>query len=131
MKKLFAIILATLYVFTSSGATIELHYCMGKLTDQTFMGNESNMCSKCPMQKVHKAKDCCQTQTKQLKIDNGHYVLDLYSQSAGLNYTALPVTFVEIPSLFSNSSFEDFTLFDDFPRSPHLALFKQNGVFRI
>ena len=51
MKKFVAVILALVYIGTSTGANIHMHYCMGKLADWGLGDNKSKTCSKCGMEK--------------------------------------------------------------------------------
>jgi hypothetical protein len=54
MKKLIVAILSLLYICTSTGATVHMHYCMGKLADWDFGHNTSKTCSGCGMKKLDK-----------------------------------------------------------------------------
>ena len=47
MKKFITAILAVLYLGTSSGATIHMHYCMGKLADWGLGHKNSKTCGQC------------------------------------------------------------------------------------
>jgi hypothetical protein len=76
MKKVLATILAFVYLSTSMGATIHLHYCMGKLASWGLIDHESKNCTKCGMVKktsgshLMAAKmDCCRDEHKQIKTD--------------------------------------------------------------
>ena len=70
MKKLFVAILAVLYMSTSIGATIELHYCMGRLVKWSLRYDDNSNCSNCGMEKKHgSAKGCCKDEYKRVKID--------------------------------------------------------------
>ncbi len=51
MKKVLTTILAFVYLSTSMGATIHLHYCMGKLASWGLIDHESKNCTKCGMVK--------------------------------------------------------------------------------
>jgi hypothetical protein len=51
MKKLFVAILAILYLSTSTGATLHVHYCMGRLAGWGLGHNNSKTCGKCGMEK--------------------------------------------------------------------------------
>ena len=77
MKKLLATILAFVYLSTSMGATIHLHYCMGKLASWGLINHESKNCGQCGMIKKTPASqsmtakmDCCRDEHKQIKTDN-------------------------------------------------------------
>ncbi len=76
MKKFFAGLLAVLYLSTSMGASIHLHYCMGKLISWGFVNHESRNCDYCGMPKFNgqtgnpiAKKGCCSDEHKQLKTD--------------------------------------------------------------
>src|SRR5438034_11541801 len=68
MKKFVVAILALFYLTTSSGATIHLHYCMGKLAEWSFGHSQSDICSKCGMEKKDNNNGCCKDEFKQIKL---------------------------------------------------------------
>ena len=58
------------------GATIHLHYCMGKLTSWGLINHENKNCERCGMVKNATAShsmvakmDCCRDEHKQIKTD--------------------------------------------------------------
>jgi hypothetical protein len=70
MKKLLSAMLALLYLGTSVGATVELHYCMGRLVEWSLWHKDNSICSNCGMEKKHElTKGCCKDEYKQIKID--------------------------------------------------------------
>ena len=76
MKKFLAAILAFLYLSTSMGATIHLHYCMGKLISWGLSNHESKTCSLCGMEKHNGMQDdhasnknCCRDEHKTITAD--------------------------------------------------------------
>jgi hypothetical protein len=76
MKKLLATILTLLYLSTTMGATLHLHYCMGKLISWGFTDSDSKNCTFCGMPKVSKdehcmamKKDCCKDEHRKFKVD--------------------------------------------------------------
>jgi hypothetical protein len=103
MKKVFATILAFIYLSSSMGATVHLHYCMGKLASWGLIDHESKSCTLCGMVKKtsgpkHMAAkmDCCRDEHKQIKTDKDQKLVpseffkynDL-SQAISLNEPAL------------------------------------------
>ncbi len=68
MKKVLATILAVIYLTTTSGAVINMHYCMGKM--YAFGLSKKDNCSKCGMKK---AKSCCNDEVKIIKIQDTHH----------------------------------------------------------
>src|SRR5450432_3882623 len=76
MKKVLATILAFVYLSSSMGATIHLHYCMGKLASWGLIDHESKSCAQCGMTKRSPASqcmaakmNCCKDEHKQIKTD--------------------------------------------------------------
>ncbi len=74
MKRIIAGILALLYLSTSLGATVHLHFCMGKLLSWGLVNHESNDCGFCGMPKkadgnhcVSAKQGCCKDEQKQIK----------------------------------------------------------------
>lgn len=70
MKRFLALILALLYMVTSTGTTFHMHYCMGKLVDLNFWEHEAKKCSKCGSE-VNSAcaKKCCKDIHKTAKLE--------------------------------------------------------------
>lgn len=70
MKKLLTLILAVLYVGTSTGATLHMHYCMGELVDVALWHDEARPCSKCASAPGDAcSKDCCKDVHKTVKLE--------------------------------------------------------------
>jgi hypothetical protein len=76
MKKVVASILAVLYLSTSMGATVHLHYCMGRLVAWGFIDRESRDCASCGMEKMDAMpgcsvgmKNCCHDEHRQFQND--------------------------------------------------------------
>jgi hypothetical protein len=106
MKKLFTSLLAILYLSTSMGATVHLHYCMGKLASWGLIDHESKNCAKCGMIKRIPAarcmaakEDCCRDEHKQInssqdqKLSPPEYIkYNIFSQAIALKEPALENT---------------------------------------
>jgi hypothetical protein len=89
MKRFLAFILLFIYSATTIGATVELHYCMGKLSSWSLSWTEakSKECSKCGMEKTEKSdKGCCHDESKLLKVQD-----DQKANSLSLEIYKLPV----------------------------------------
>lgn len=76
MKKVLAGIFAIFYLSTSMGATIHLHYCMGRLVAWGLLDNNNKDCVSCGMPKqpsedgcMVAMKGCCHDEQKQIKTD--------------------------------------------------------------
>ncbi len=95
MKKIIVAILALLYITTSTGAAIHMHYCMGELADWGIGRNDSKTCGKCGMDKSdEKDNGCCKDEQKQVKLETDH-------QKAGftgfINILAAPSISTPVP----------------------------------
>ena len=99
MKKLFAAILALLYISTSTGATVQVHYCMGKLTGWDIGYKQSTTCSKCGMKEVQgKGNGCCKDEQRFIKNDSDQKTSKTIIQITQVLAPDLPVSLIEIPS---------------------------------
>ena len=68
MKRLITAILAFVYLGTSVGATINMHYCMGEYANWSFIANDSVSCDTCGMDKdVLNQKACCHDEQQVVK----------------------------------------------------------------
>lgn len=79
MKKLFIAILSVFYLVSSFGASIDMHYCMGKLIDTSFSyiaSSDNTKCSNCGMIKSsHDKKNCCKDEHKRVKTTDDQRVV--------------------------------------------------------
>ncbi len=97
MKKIFIAIIAFLYITATTGATVHLHYCMGKQADWNLIKNKSKTCNKCGMKKsTTEDNGCCKDEIKFIKDNSAQKITE-----AGFNITeffivALPPSFIEI-----------------------------------
>lgn len=132
MKKFITAILAVLYLGTSSGATIHMHYCMGKLADWGLGHNKSKTCGKCGMEKSsEKDNGCCKDEHKFLKDDSAQKVTESNLQLMQLMTTALPSAYIQLPELALPSLTEESPNSNAPPRTPAVPVYIRNCVFRI
>ena len=81
MKRLFAWLLAIIYLFSSIGATMRLHYCMGRLVEWKFGESTSSTCSRCGMKKKPgSASGCCKDEYRQIKVEKAQKPTENYFQ---------------------------------------------------
>src|SRR5215212_4461214 len=108
VKKILATILSVLYLVTSSGATINFHYCIGKFAGLDVYTPVRAKCSNCGMQKENR-KGCCNDQhaTVQLKKDQLASTVNSVPVNAGIYvYTSRAFqtnsfSSVHVPTCFS------------------------------
>lgn len=131
MKQFIAVIIAILYMGSTTGATLHMHYCMGKLVDSGLWHNESKTCGKCGMHKDKEAKDgCCKDEHKQVKLETDHKAATGYFLSQLFTIGA-PATFFELPAIDLPSIAEKNPVSNAPPRSTGIAVYIRNCVFRI
>ena len=130
MKKIIISIVAFFYLAVSSGFTVHMHYCMGKLADWDLGHNKSKTCSKCGMKKSdEKDNGCCKDKHKFVKN-----IADQKIAEAGLQMVkvvTLPVSFIEIPSIDFPGATEENPVSHAPPRSGGVAVYIRNCVFLI
>ncbi|WP_301928112.1 hypothetical protein [Ferruginibacter sp.] len=104
MKKIVVAILALLYISTSVGATVHVHYCMGKLAGWELGFAETKTCNKCGMQKSsQKQNGCCNDESHLIQNNTDQRIAEPafnFTQSVPV---AMPVSFFELraPVIFS------------------------------
>ena len=96
MKKFFVAILAILYLSTSIGATIHLHYCMGKLVEWGLWDKNGSICSNCGMEREPGSNNkCCKDESKRIKIDKDQ---KLSESRIHLNEIITGTTLIDFPN---------------------------------
>lgn len=132
MKRFAAAILAVLYISTSAGATVHMHYCMGKLAEWSLRQKESKTCGNCGMKTSEaKEKGCCKDEHKFLKTDTDQKATDAGLQLLQLVATDLPTAFIESPAFKFTSISEDNPVSNAPPRSNGVAVYILNRTFLI
>lgn len=134
VKKLFTAILAILYFTTTTGATVHMHYCMGKLDSWSLLasGEQQKECGKCGMDKQNSEDNgCCKDELTQLKIQKEHQLAEIAFQGIQQVVLAVPVTHIEINEVFVSSLTEKLPSCNAPPRSSGISTYKLNCVFRI
>lgn len=100
MKNVLAAIIAILYISTSTGAAIHMHYCMGKLADWSLAKNTSKTCGKCGMEKsAKKVNGCCTDQHKFFKNNADQKTSEVTFPIQRGFVSLLPASFLELPSV--------------------------------
>lgn len=131
MKKFIVAILSFLYISTSSGATVHMHYCMGELVNWSLWHNESDKCDNCGMEKNDtKDNGCCKDEHKQLKIEKDQKVADSFKMMK-LITCSFPVSSIEIIAHDLFSFTEENPVSHAPPRKSDIAVYILNCTFRI
>lgn len=134
MKKLFVLILSILYLGSSVGATINLHFCMNKLVSWGISHVEhggSSTCDFCGMMKDGETDNgCCKDEQRQVKLDIAHNVVQTFQLDHLISPAVIPVYFelqvanLSLPSQESPISYAPVRSWDK-------NLYKRICVYRI
>ena len=132
MKKFLITIFAFVYISSSIGASIHMHYCMGKLADWGIGQNDSKTCGICGMDKANeKDNGCCKDENKFVKSNIDQKTAQAGFQMILLTSVALPVSFIEIPLPYFSSVTEQNPVSHAPPRSEGVAVYIRNCIFLI
>ena len=141
MKKFLATILSFIYVTTSVGATVHLHYCMNQLVEWGLGNKNSNakICSFCGMARSNtdqhcekENKGCCKDEQRFVKLENDQKISDAsfkFSQISPNTITpgfSLDCCFEYIAALT-----KEFPVINGPPQTGNVSLFVRNCIFRI
>lgn len=99
MKKFSITILALIYLSTSIGVTVHMHYCMDKLADWGLSNKDPNTCSTCGMTKLNpKDKDCCNDKLVHFKIIEDQKVTESAINPSTPIAFIVPAYYIELPA---------------------------------
>jgi hypothetical protein len=131
LKKALIAILAFVYITTTTGATVHLHYCMGKLASWNFHHEEKSKCGKCGMN-IHDGDSdgCCKDIQKQVKNDTDQKRTE---GSFSLNEVLFAAILCQpvILNTVTVSSIVGTTAVSNAPPPGKVPLYLRNRVFRI
>ena len=126
MKKLAVILIMLLYGFTSTGMTLQLHYCCGKLKSVELFATEKKDCG---MSHKMGSKPCCET-----KAFAGSQKSDQLLQVQAINLMVAPA---DIPAPVAHTAeiilpeTISYVASDTSPPQASTPIFIRNCVFRI
>jgi hypothetical protein len=132
MKKLIVAILAFVYLGTATGATVNIHYCMGKLISWDFWHGGSGKCSNCGMDKAKQKKDnCCKDEIKLVKAAKDQQITEPAFQAMQVLSVALPFgSFVTSPGTLPSVT-TAYPVSHAPPECSHTPLHIRNCIFLI
>ena len=130
MKKFLITIWPIVYITASCGATIHLHYCMGKLESWGLSAKHDAKCSACGMHKTGH-KGCCRDEQKLVKIEKDQKISESAFQFLIISSDAATISSPICSIIFSSSIvIKDQTAHAP-PRSGVVPVFILNCNFRI
>jgi hypothetical protein len=116
MKKFLVSILAIFYLGTSVGATVNLHYCMGRLVNWDLSVKETHTCGKCGMEKVKAKKNgCCEDKYQVLQVEKDQKAENRYQPAAPVAI-AVVTTFLSFETPVASSIAEEYPVSNAPPR---------------
>ena len=68
MKRLIFLIWSLIYLSTSTGANVHLHYCMGQIASWGLWQKDDKECDKCGMKKDGMKDGCCNDEYQYVKL---------------------------------------------------------------
>jgi hypothetical protein len=111
-------ILALCYLVFTSGFTLNVHYCMGKVDSIQIGANHTDICGKCGMH-TEDSKGCCKDETNIYKIEDNHNASQ-FQYDFAKSFTALPTTFFDFQLTSTKISKEVIPQFTDTSPPPLL-----------
>ncbi|WP_127129555.1 HYC_CC_PP family protein [Pseudoflavitalea rhizosphaerae] len=135
MKQFLVFILAFIYLGSSAGATVHLHYCKGQLVDIRVGEKEKGSCSGCKAPKKAAKpcmKSCCKDEHRMLKLEKDHQQAgEVQFKFAQAFFHILPVSYIVMPDIFLKSSAEVLPKTHAPPLFSSLRLHIQHCHFRV
>lgn len=127
MKKLFALIVAIVYLGSTVGATVHLHYCMDELINWSLSDNGGNKCDNCGMEKDG---NCCKDENKFVKNNSDQSITGaiqiLQASSPGSS-----ISFINTAGNHSLSLINEYPVSHAPPGNSGIDILIHNCVFRI
>ncbi len=129
MKKLLIFITALLYFAGSTGASLNIHYCMGRAAGWDAGFDQHNNCRNCGMEK--KSNGCCKDQHRFIKMGddqqyNGQVTVKFEQQSSPEPIPFFGFTSNDLPVILPASLFRL-----TYPPPYKIAVYLRNRVFRL
>ena len=138
MKKLVTTILAFVYLSTSMGATIHLHYCMGKLFSWSLFDKETRVCDQCGMVKSSKndhqtsfKEGCCKDKHTHIQLDKDQKATENDYSFPAFSVATLPVAMTQLPDHFVAAYIIGYPTANAPPEPDKVPVFIRNCTFRI
>lgn len=138
MKKVFATILSVIYLSTSMGATVHMHYCMGKLFSWGLANPDKKNCSHCGMPKSSTDNHCmaikggcCKDTHTIVKLDKDQKATESAYKFFSLPFDTVLGNLVNLPDRYVTSFIVDYPTTNAPPDPDKVPVFIRNCNFRI
>ncbi len=102
MKKFLVVILSVLYISSSMGAGLDVHYCCGKLKniELSFKNNSIKQNTKCGMKFTANNNGCCKDVHKQIKVSHDQNNVSAFTLPIASSSAVILPSVVEIPTIY-------------------------------
>ena len=132
MRKLFLAILTIVYLGTSTGFSVSLHYCMGHPSDWNIGLSSSDRCNTCGMKKTNgKDNGCCKDESKFFKNNADQKINEPGMLASAPVSAILPVSFFENYILPDSAENTFYPILHHPPPYSSIALYIRNAFFLI
>jgi len=129
VKKALVTILLVTYAFASSGVSVDLHYCMGKLIGLELDYSAKSGCSNCGMS-TKAQEGCCDNKQIQVKVDKEQQVT--YNNISLFNHQiAIAPEYPIIDGFLHSSTIIAHPSIHGPPLITHIPVYLFNCTFRI
>jgi len=131
MKRIAVFILALLYISTSTGVTLHMHYCMGQLKKMAIQKDDSAKCEFCGMKKSDKSNnEGCKDERKLIKSDEAQNTVKSLSLNLFSFVVELPQLNHYIMDVLLSTQTEEYPLSNSPPAKP-VTIYLVNRSFLI
>ena len=127
MKKFLVTILALVYLISSAGATMHLHYCMDKLVSWSLSERPGNLCENCGMEANG---GCCKDEQHFIKNNTDQKTAESDIQLLQISAIATPTPFIITSGLYFSQEAKHTTSYSP-PDNSGVDILIRNCVFRI
>ena len=132
MKKIIVFILAVVYLCSSAGVAVHLHYCMGKLINWSLVNSDKDKCGICGMKKAgSKDGGCCKDEHRIVKNISDQKITESAVQVMRVLAVATPSAFLNTTGNYFSSVIEEDPISHAPPRNSGVEVYIFNCVFRI
>jgi len=131
MKKILIAIASFLYLGTSTGAMVHLHYCMDKLADWGLGYSQSKICGGCGMDEDDNRDGCCKDEHTFIKNDKDQKPAEYSYQLPRVTGVSLLPGYIEPPLLHITIVTEENPTCNAPPRQSRLAVYLFNRILLI
>jgi hypothetical protein len=120
-----------MYISTSTGVTLHMHYCMGQLKKMAIQKDDSAKCEFCGMKKSDKSNNgCCKDERKLIKSDEAQNTVKSFSLNLFSFVSELPQLHHYLIEVLPSTQTEEYPFSNSPPAKP-VPIYLVNRSFLI